>query len=248
MAKLSDMKLREAKAYLSFVAGADTERAIDARSYHITRHYDADDFTDLVATLERTGSTASIAFLGRDAEERAGTMSAVYDAGHEIVLHGHRHVKFGELDYDTAHSDLSQGMNAIEDAAGHAPTGFFAPFKAVSQGTLEATADLGLEWVLGQPTNGEAPDDVTLVDSVYPHDTRLLEGGTPPEETFERQREATESGATFLFHPNMLDYYGATEEWEGWLDEVGTTSVSAQLETGEGVSIVLDCLRPLKLA
>lgn len=248
----ADIRMRETKAFLSFVAGieetggADYERALDARSYHILADYTNGDFEALSDTLLAADATGSVAFLGRDVEEQAPAIEAVDAAGHEVTLHGHRHVSFGDLPYETAYDDLSTGIAAIEDASGITPTGFFAPFKAVSDGTLRAAAELDIEWVLGAP-EGDVPAGLTIVDSVYPHDTRLLEGGTPPGETFDRLADDAEAGATFLFHPNLIEYYGATAEFESWLGTVGPVrSVGEQVRDG-GVGIVLDCLRPLKL-
>lgn len=242
----SDRLFREAKAYLSFVAGADSDRAVDARSYHVTRRYDADDFAELSTVLERTGSTAGIAFLGRDATDRANTIERLHDDGHEIVLHGHRHVKFGSLSYETAYDDLATGISSIEDATGIAPSGFFAPFKEVSEGTLRAAAELDVDWVLGTAETDNVPESLTMVDSVYPHDTRLLEGGTSPENAFEELYERADSDSAFLFHPNMLEYYDAIQEFERWLGAVDAVSIDERRRNG-GVGIVLDCLRPLKL-
>lgn len=247
MPEPSDRLLREAKAYLSFVAAADSDRAVDARSYHVTRHYDADDFAALSTLLARTESTGSVAFLGRDANDRAATIERLRADGHEIVLHGHRHVKFGSLSYDTAHDDLATGLAAIEDATGITPSGFFAPFKDVSEGSLRAAAELGFDWVLGTARTDDVPKSIALVDSVYPHDTRLLEGGESPENTFETLRERADEGNVFLFHPNMLEYYDAVEEFERWLEAVNAVSVGDQRRDG-GVGIVLDCLRPLNIA
>lgn len=248
----ADIRLRETKAFLSFVAGIeetegeDYERALDARSYHILADYTNDDFSSLSDALLDADATGSVAFLGRDVDEQAPAIEAVDDAGHEVTLHGHRHVSFGDLSYDTAYDDLSTGMGAIEDASGVTPTGFFAPFKGVSDGTLEAAADLGIDWVLGAP-EGDIPDGLPIVDSVYPHDSRLLEGGTPPDRTFDRLAAEAEEGATFLFHPNLIEYYGATDAFVAWLSDVDPVrSVGEQLEDG-GVGIVLDCLRPLRL-
>ena len=245
--QIADIRKREVRAYFSFVSTAETDRAIDARTYHVLREYDDGDFERVLGTIEDAGASASVAFLGRDAEERAGITSAVDRRGHEVVCHGHRHVKFGDLSYETARDDLSTAVAAIEDASGVTPTGFFAPFKETSEGTLRAAADLGFEWVLGSADEEMVPDEITLVDSVYPHDTRLLEGGASPEETFAQLSEAAESGATFLFHPNMLEYYDATEEFAAWLESVEPVSVSQQLADGEGVSIVLDCLSPMRI-
>lgn len=247
MNQIADIRKREVTAYFSFVSNADTQRAIDARTYHVLREYD-DDFLKQLDAFEDADTKTSVAFLGRDAEERADVMTAVDDRGHEVVCHGHRHVKFGDLTYETAHDDLSTAVNAIQDASGVTPTGFFAPFKEVSDGTLRAVSDLGFDWVLGSADESDVPDEVHLVDSVYPHDTRLLEGGTSPAQTFSQLQDAAEPGATFLFHPNMLEYYDSVEEFESWIETIDPVPVSQQVTAdADGIGVVLDCLSPMRI-
>jgi peptidoglycan/xylan/chitin deacetylase (PgdA/CDA1 family) len=213
----------------------------------VLRAFDHADFIGALEVFEAAGATASVAFLGRDADRQAETLTAVGERGHEVVCHGHRHVKFGDLSYETAHDDLSRALDAFEAAADVTPSGFFAPFKATSVATLEAAADLGFDWVLGVAAESDVPDGIRLVDSVYPHDTRLLEGGTPPEETFEQLADEAVDGSTFLFHPNMLEYYDAEAEFAAFVEAVGPTAVGEQVAAGEGVGVVLDCLRPLRI-
>lgn len=247
MVEISDIKRREVEAFLSFVAGAETERAVKARSYHILATFEQADFRQVSGLFTDADATASVAFLGRDVDDQAESIEMVHDHGHEVVLHGHRHVKFGGLSYETAHDDLSRGMSAIEDATTITPTGFFAPFKAVSEGTLDAASELGLEWVLGKPDDGASvPDDIELVDSVYPHDSRLLEGGESPQATFDTLEDAAAPGETFLFHPNLVEYYDAMDEFAAWIESVEPVSVTTQLSDG-GTGVVLDCLRPLRI-
>lgn len=243
---IADIRKREVAAYFSFVSNADTQRAIDARTYHVLREYDDEDFYRILDLFEEADAAAGVAFLGRDAEERADVMAAVEDRGHEVVCHGHRHVKFEDLSYETAHDDLSAAVNAIEDASDVTPTGFFAPFKEISEGTLRAASDLGFDWVLGSADESAVPADVHLVDSVYPHDTRLLEGGTSPADTFSRLGDAAEPGATFLFHPNMLEYYDAVDEFESWIETTDPVPVTEQV-TDDGIGVVLDCLSPMRI-
>lgn len=62
--------------------------------------------------------------------------------------------------------------------------------------------------------------------------------------TFDQLESAAKPGATFLFHPTMLEYYEVADEFEGWIE--ADLSVSEQLAAdGEGISVVLDCLIPL---
>ncbi|MFB6129445.1 MAG: polysaccharide deacetylase family protein [Salinigranum sp.] len=247
MATIPDRLRREVEAYFSFVSNAETERAIQARAYHVIRTFDDDDFASVLDVFEAAGATASVDFLGRDAEEQGAIMAAVDERGHEVVCHGQRHTMFGDLTYEEAHDELSTALDAIEDASGVSPNGFSAPFKQTSEGTLRAAAELGFEWVHGSADDADVPTEIDLVDTVYPHDTRMLEGGTPTEDAFDRLDEAAVDGATFLFHPNMLQYYGAMEAFEAWIEANDPVSIGEQTAAGEGVGVILDCIRPLRL-
>ena len=241
----SDAKTREFETFLSFAAAADSEAALAVRAFHVLAEFRHADFMAVADGLDESGAAASFAFLGRDVERQAETIESVDRAGHEVVLHGHRHVGFASLSYETAMDDLSTGMAAIEDATGITPRGFFAPFRSVSDGTLEAAAELGLEWVLGI-ADGPVPAGVDLVQSVYPHDTRLLEAGDTPEEAFASLTEAAADDGVFLFHPNLLEYYDATAAFWDWVEAIGPVTVETHLADG-GVGVVLDCLQPLRV-
>jgi len=246
--EIDDGTRREVQAYFSFVAGAETDRAVRARTYHVLREFSDADFAGVLDAFDAVDATATVAFLGRDADDRASLTADVVDRGHEVACHGHRHVSFGELSSDVARADLSTAAAAIEAASDVRPTGFFAPFKGTSEGTLRAASELDFEWVLGSPDDAAVPADLRVLNSVYPHDTRLLEGGTSPAATFERLEAAAEPGATFLFHPNMLEYYDAMAEFEAWIEAVQPVSVGEQLAGGgEDAGVVLDCLRPMRI-
>lgn len=244
MEPITDVRMRELEAFLSFVATAESDRAIKARSFHALRLFSEDDFRRTASILREAEATAGFAFLGRDIEEHRTSLEYLHGEGHEIVLHGDRHVRFDSISQATAHQDLSRGINAIEDATGITPAGFFAPFSRVNEDTLQAVKELGLDWVMGR-TDARIPAGVSLVESVYPHDTRLLEGGMSPNNTFEELHQAAAPDRTFLFHPNMLEYYQAIDEFDDWVQEVTPVTIRDHLD-GEGPGIVLDCLQPIK--
>lgn len=246
MEDVSDIRLREMETFLSLVSGYETDREISARAFHDLSEYLHGDFIQLSALLLETGSTASFAFLGRDVDRQARTIERLHRDGHEIVLHGHRHTRFDDLDYDTAYSDLSRGLTAIENGTGITPTGFFPPYKRASEGTVRAAADLGLEWILAE-TGAEPPADVAITEWVSPHDTVCLHRGDTPRETFEHLRSEAAPGTSFLFHPNVLEYYDAIDEFERWIREVEPVSVGERL-AGGGVGVLFDCVLALRVA
>ncbi|MDR9380833.1 MAG: polysaccharide deacetylase family protein [Natronomonas sp.] len=245
MDEISELRQREVETYFNVIARGGSDRLIRARSFHNLGEYTADDFDQVATLLDDADASGSFAFLGRDAARYGNVISRLADAGHEIVLHGHRHVACGDLPYETAHQNLSLGIEAIEDAGGVTPAGFFSPLQDLSQGTLDAADELGLEWLLGK-TDGDVPAGITLIEPQNPYDLVLLNRGESPGETFEELDAVTEPGAAFLFHPNMLEYYDALAEFETWVDETEPVSIESYVDDG-GVGIVLDAMRPLRI-
>jgi len=245
MDPVPEAKRREVKTFLSFVSGADSERAVDARTFHITATYDTGDFAALSEGLLDAGATGSFSMLARDLDVQAEAVETLADDGHEITLHGYRHTSFGDAPYETAHEELSAALDAFDDATGVRPTGFHVAFMDVSEGTLRAAAELDIEWLLGRPED-TVPDGLTTVQPVSPWDTRLLEGGESSEATFERLGDDAEDGAVFLCHPNLHEYYGASDAFDGWVADHRPAAVAEMLADG-GVGMVVDCVKPIRV-
>lgn len=246
MQDVSELRQREVETYFSVIARGADERTLSARSYHNLGVYEADDFADLSGLLRDVGGGGSFAFLGRDADEQAGIIERLDDDGHEIALHGHRHVACSDLPADLARGNVSTGVAAIEDAAGIRPTGFFAPLQEMNRATLEAVADAGIEWAFGR-TDAEVPEDVALVEPERPYDLQLLGDGATPEGMAEVMTEqARGGGEAFLVHPNMLEYFDATGAFEGWVREFAPVPVDEHVADG-GIGLVVDAIRPLKI-
>ncbi|MFB6300220.1 MAG: polysaccharide deacetylase family protein [Halobacteriales archaeon] len=246
MQTVTPLQQREVETYFSVLADGVNERTLKARAYHNLGRYEAADFRGLSSLLDTTDTDGSIAVLGRDAEDRADIIDELDANGHELVLHGHRHVACGDLPADLARENVMTGVEAIESAAGVTPAGFFAPLQRMNAPTLQAVADAGLEWVFGR-TDATVPDELTLIEPANPYDLGLLGDGHTPAETFDRLAEQAETGAEgFLVHPNMLEYFDAMDAFEEWLREYQPTSVGTAVAEG-GIGMVLDCLRPLRI-
>jgi len=245
MEDVSELRRREVKTYFDVIGRGGSERLLRARSFHNLGEWERADYERLSGTLLEAGATSSFSFLGRDAERYAGTVEALVDDGHGIVLHGHRHVACADLGYDLAHENLSRGLDAIEDAAGVTPRGFIAPRQEVNAATLRAVEELGMEWVLGR-TDAEIPPGIDFREPVHPYDLILLNEGADPSAAFDRIRDQTEPGAALLFHPNMLEYYDALGEFEAWIAETSPVSVGTLFEEG-GVGVINDAMRPLRI-
>ncbi|ALG82667.1 polysaccharide deacetylase family protein [Halanaeroarchaeum sulfurireducens] len=245
MDDVSELRRREVKTYFDVIARGGSDRRIRARSFHNLGEWAAADYERMSGTLRDANATSSFSFLGRDADRYAETIEFLDDAGHEIVLHGHRHVSCSEIGYDLVHENLSRGLNAIEDAAGVTPPGFISPGQDVNAATLRAVRDLGMDWVLGR-TEAEVPPDIDFLEPAHPYDLIFLNEGADPDAAFDRIREQTRPGAALLFHPNMLEYYDASEEYKAWIQETNPVTIGTVIAEG-GVGMINDAMRPLRI-
>lgn len=245
MQDVSELRLREVRTYFDVIARGGSERRLRARSFHNLGEWEREDYERLSDVLLEASAAGSFAFLGRDAERYAGTIRSLDDAGHEIVLHGHRHVACADVDYDLAHRNLSRGLDAIEDAAGVTPRGFVSPGQEVNAPTLRAVDELGMDWVLGR-TDASVPPGLDVREPAHPYDLIVLNEGADPSAAFERIREQTEPGAALLFHPNMLEYYDALGEFEAWVADTTPVPIG-ELSEADGVGLLNDAMRPLRI-
>jgi hypothetical protein len=245
MDDVSELRRREVETYFGVIARGGSDRLLRARSFHNLGEWVHDDYAWLSDVLGDAGATSSFSFLGRDADRFAETIAFLDDAGHEIVLHGHRHVACDDIGYDLAHENLSRGLDAIEDAAGVECRGFIAPRQEVNAATLRVVEELGMEWVLGR-TDAEIPPEIDFLEPAHPYDLIMLNEGDDPPEAFDRIAEQTRPGAALLFHPNMLAYYDGLDEFEAWIGETGPVTVGECIESG-GVGLINDAMRPLRV-
>lgn len=245
MEDVPPLRIHEVETYFSIIAGLSDERTLRARSFHNVGTFGHDDYLALSETLTDLDSSATIAVLGRDMDELAPTVEELYARGHEIALHGHRHVRATDFPAEDIRENLACGLEAIEDATGIRPRGYFPPLQEIGEAGLQAASELDLEWVFGQPT-AVVPDDYAMVEPVNPYDMKLVRGSEDPETALEPLFNEISDGKSFLFHPNMIEYFGATEQFDKWLAAAQPISVTEQLESG-GVGIVIDANRPLRI-
>jgi peptidoglycan/xylan/chitin deacetylase (PgdA/CDA1 family) len=246
MDDVSALRRREVETYFGVIARGGPERRIRARSFHVLGEFGAAEYDRLAGVLAEADAAASVSLLGRDAERFAEPMAALADAGHELVCHGHRHVACADAGYDLAHENLARGLAAVEDATGVTPRGYVSPGQDVSGATLRAAADLGLDYVLGR-TDAEVPAGIAFREPAHPYDLVYLNEGADPAETFARVRGQTEAGTTHLVHPNMLDYYDATEAFDAWVAETSPVAVGELVDGADGVGLLVDAMRPLRV-
>ena len=245
MQEVSELRRREAEAYFRMVAQRGPDADVPGYAFHNLGVYDAGDFATLSDVLAGADAGASFVFLGRDADEQAGIVESIDAAGHDVVLHGHRHVACGDLPPSLARENVDRGLAAIEAASGVEPTGFFAPLQSMNAATMEAIAEAGIDWAVGH-AEVAPPGELTVVEIEPLVDFELLTDGTDPADAFDALSERAEEGGVFLVHPNVVDFYDGTPELEAWIDEHRPRPVSEWIEVG-GVGLVVDAVRPLRI-
>lgn len=244
MHEASPPVLREFETWLSLLTDGDLPERHRWKAWFCVAEYEFADFTRVSDLLRDNGATGSFAFLGRDAQEQAPIIEALADEGHEIVFHSHRHHEFSDLSYDDAYEAITTGMAAIEDATGITPTGFFAPFLGLSDGSVQAVREVGFDWVLGR--SEQDPADVTITEPVIPFDVSLLEDRSPAETMAHLRDNAADGDGPFLFHPPVIEFYDGMDAFADWIDDIEPGSVADQLR-GDGTGILLDCVRPVRV-
>ena len=84
--------------------------------------------------------------VGELAEQEPGLVRTIAAAGHEIALHGYRHVPLPQLDAATFRAETARGRALLEDLAGAPVTGYRAPtFSLVPEArwAVDELRDLG---------------------------------------------------------------------------------------------------------
>ncbi len=103
----------------------------------------------LLELLEREGVAATVFVVGSLAERSPGLVRAVAEAGHEVGLHGYRHVALDALGEDGFADDVRRGKALLEDLLGSEVRGYRAPLFSLTAQTPWAPArlsELGLAY------------------------------------------------------------------------------------------------------
>lgn len=100
----------------------------------------------VLGALAAAGARATFFLVGEQVERHPELAAAVAERGHEVALHGHRHVRHDALDEPgAARADLERGLELVEAAAGARPRLFRPPYGLFSEASYTACLDLGLE-------------------------------------------------------------------------------------------------------
>lgn len=104
---------------------------------------DPDATEAVLDVLERAGARATFFLVGEQLLVHHELGRAVAEAGHELGLHGFRHVEHDEL--DDPREDLLRGLDAIESATGVRPRLCRPPYGRFSEASFAACRELELE-------------------------------------------------------------------------------------------------------
>lgn len=97
---------------------------------------------DLFELLARRDVRATVFVVGSLAEQSPALIREIAAAGHEIALHGYRHVAIDGLGEDGFAEDLKRGKAVLEDTTGHAVRGYRAPLFSLTARTPWAPEQL----------------------------------------------------------------------------------------------------------
>jgi len=83
---------------------------------------------------------------GKVAEDWPETVQRIYDAGHEIGLHGYRHVNPAAASYEEEKQDLQRSIEVFEDLIGEQPVGYRSPAADLGNDSLDLLAEHGVRY------------------------------------------------------------------------------------------------------
>jgi peptidoglycan/xylan/chitin deacetylase (PgdA/CDA1 family) len=93
--------------------------------------------------IEERGITATVFVVGEIARSHAGLVRRVGEGGHELGLHGLRHVVLSEVGPARLASELKEGRELLEQAAQVPVRGFRAPIFSLTPATEWAVEQIG---------------------------------------------------------------------------------------------------------
>ena len=90
----------------------------------------------ILEVLRERGATATFFLVGEQVERHPALAAEIVAAGHEVALHGFRHILLLRRSVRALADDLDRAVAAIEDAAGRTPVLYRPPYGVFSLGAL----------------------------------------------------------------------------------------------------------------
>ena len=98
----------------------------------------------VLEVLDRRGAHATFFLVGEQVRKDPAVARAIAEAGHEIALHGDRHVLLLRRRVRSFSADLDRASTTIAEATGIVPTLYRPPYGVFSRGTLAHVRRRGL--------------------------------------------------------------------------------------------------------
>jgi peptidoglycan/xylan/chitin deacetylase (PgdA/CDA1 family) len=169
----------------------------------------------VLEALDRAGARATFFVVGEAVRRHRGLLAEILSAGHEIALHGDRHLPHALMMPRSVRRDLERGQAEVEQEAGVAVSALRAPYGAASLATLAYARSRGLT-VAGWTRWGWDWRNAATGESIATAATRSLAGGE-----------------VILLHDS--DAYCARDSWQATAAAVPL--ICARLERGGLVAV-----------
>ena len=150
----------------------------------------------LLSLLKKHNVTATFFISGVCAQQNRDEILRIKDAGHEIGLHGYRHVPY-DMSYVEMMTDMYQAISVFKEI-GVATRGFRAPWLITNENAYHAAQKLDLRYV----SNTKAKNGLQNFDKynfvelpIYLDDQMLLQ-----ENAVKNLLKASQPGRVFEFH------------------------------------------------
>lgn len=97
----------------------------------------------ILRILKKYGIRGTFPTTGVTAEWYPGVVREIAEAGHEVAVHGYRHVPLHKLTDEGERSEISQAKKAIETVTGSAARGWRSPMYSSTTRTIRLLTELG---------------------------------------------------------------------------------------------------------
>jgi len=175
---------------------------------------DPESTPDFLAELERLGWSATFFVLGAEVRRNPGLAAEIHARGHELAVHGDRHVSHLRRPYPWTVADVARARDTVAEVTGEEPRWFRPPYGAVSASSILASRRAGLQMVLW---------------TTWGLDWRRQSTGATVAHDVER---TFHPGATVLLHDS--DITSAPGSWRSALDALAPL---AERWSGSGLSV-----------
>lgn len=201
----------------------------------------------LLSILKKHNAAATFFISGVCIEQNKAEILKIKEAGHEIALHGYRHVPY-DMTYAEVMSDMHQAILALKNI-GVSPKGFRAPWLIWNENCYLAAQKLGLKYISNEKAKKAAQhsnsNEYGLVElPIYLDDQTFLVNN--PVEVLLKSSKA---GRVFEFH--LLYVRQAVGVLNEFLDQLEmkalTLSELAEGKNGIGLSFDIAYLNRLEL-